>query len=115
MESSGVWTPTGVPMQDFGGMGSRERTIEPRIDDDADMMGMQFNVTQYAFDRMITDGQSTGLPALLDNSIACAVRKPIAFSWPRQPGPLRSPRKSSTNNIPSMFLESEQAPTCTTP
>lgn len=61
MESSGVWTPTGVPMQDFGGMGSRERTIEPRIDDDADMMGMQFNVTQYAFDRMITDGLKYGL------------------------------------------------------
>lgn len=61
MESSGVWTPTGVPMQDFGGMGNRERTIEPRIDDDADMMGMQFNVTQYADDRIVTDGVKYGL------------------------------------------------------
>lgn len=61
MESSGVWTPTGVPIEDFGGMGSRERTLEPRIDDDADMMGMQFNVTQYAKDRIITDGVRYGL------------------------------------------------------
>ncbi len=61
MESNGVWTPTGIPMEDFGGMGNRERTIEPRIDDDADMMGMQFNVTQYAKDRIVTDGVKYGL------------------------------------------------------
>ncbi|MGH9452813.1 MAG: hypothetical protein ACRD2O_02455, partial [Terriglobia bacterium] len=61
MESSGVWTPTGIPMQDFGSMGNRERTIEPRIDDDADMMGMQFNVTQYAKDRIVADGLKYGL------------------------------------------------------
>ena len=29
LESGGVWTPTGVPMQDFGNMGDRERTVEP--------------------------------------------------------------------------------------
>ncbi len=62
MESSGVWTPTGVPMQDFGNMGTRERTIEPRVDDDYDMMGMQFNVTQYAEkDRIFSEGIKVGL------------------------------------------------------
>src|SRR3990172_11443885 len=44
MESSGVWTPAGVPMQYFGGMGDRERILQQRIDDDVNMMGMQFSV-----------------------------------------------------------------------
>jgi hypothetical protein len=62
MESSGVWTPAGVPMEDFGGMGERERTFEPRIDDDVDMMGMQFNVKQYsAKDRILSEGAKVGL------------------------------------------------------
>jgi hypothetical protein len=62
MESSGVWTPAGLPMQDFGGMGTRERTIEPRVDDDFDMLGMQFNVTQYAEkDRLLSDGFKYGI------------------------------------------------------
>ncbi len=62
MESSGVWTPNGVPMEDFGGMGNRERTIEPRVDDDINMMGMQFSVRQYsAKDRIFTDGVKYGL------------------------------------------------------
>ena len=62
MESSGVWTPTGVPMQIFGGMGERERTIEPRVDDDFDMMGMQFSVRQYSVkDKIFTDGLKYGL------------------------------------------------------
>ena len=62
MESSGVWTPAGVPMQDFGGMGERERTIEPRVDDDVNMMGMQFNVTQYSEkDRILSEGIKVGL------------------------------------------------------
>ncbi len=62
MESSGVWTPAGVPMQDFGGMGKRERTIQPRVDDDGDMMGMQFNVTQYTEkDKLLNDGFKYGL------------------------------------------------------
>ncbi|MBZ5563465.1 MAG: hypothetical protein LAP13_13725 [Acidobacteriia bacterium] len=62
MESSGVWTPNGVPMEDFGGMGHRERTLEPRVDDDINMMGMQFSVRQYsAKDRIFTDGVKYGL------------------------------------------------------
>jgi hypothetical protein len=62
MESSGVWTPAGIPMEDFGGMGRRERTLEPRVDDDFDMMGMQFNVKQYSVkDRIFVDGLKNGL------------------------------------------------------
>jgi len=62
MESSGVWTPSGLPMEIFGGMGERERTIEARVDDDFDMMGMQFSVKQYAVtDKIFTDGVKNGL------------------------------------------------------
>ena len=62
MESSGVWTPAGLPMQIFGGMGERERTIEPRVDDDFDMMGMQFSVRLYSVkDKIFTDGLKYGL------------------------------------------------------
>jgi Glycosyl hydrolase family 67 N-terminus len=61
MESSGVWTPMGIPMEDFGGMGTRERTLEPRIDDDFDMAGMQFSVKQYEKDRIIRDGLKYGM------------------------------------------------------
>ena len=43
-------------------MGKRERTLEPRVDDDFDMMGMQFNVKQYSVkDRIFTDGLKNGL------------------------------------------------------
>jgi hypothetical protein len=62
MESSGVWTPAGIPMEIFGGMGERERTLEPRVDDDFDMMGMQFSVKQYSVtDKIFTDGLKQGL------------------------------------------------------
>ncbi|MFN8008349.1 MAG: alpha-glucuronidase family glycosyl hydrolase [Terriglobia bacterium] len=62
MESSGVWTPAGVPMQYFGDMGERERTLEQRIDDDVNMMGMQFSVKQYALkDRIFSEGARYGL------------------------------------------------------
>ena len=62
MESSGVWTPSGLPMEIFGGMGERERTIEARVDDDFDMMGMQFSVKQYSVtDKIFTDGMKNGL------------------------------------------------------
>jgi hypothetical protein len=62
MESSGVWTPAGIPMKVFGGMGQRERTIEPRVDDDFDMLGMQFNVKQFSVkDRIFVDGLKNGL------------------------------------------------------
>jgi len=62
MESSGVWTPGGVPMEDFGAMGDRERTLEPRVDDDINMMGMQFSVKQYSEkDRIFSAGVKYGL------------------------------------------------------
>src|SRR5207247_5723653 len=47
MESSGVWTPAGLPMEIFANMGDRERTIEPRVDDDFEMMGMQFRSEEH--------------------------------------------------------------------
>jgi len=62
MESSGVWTPAGVPVSYFGGMGERERTLEPRVDDDINMMGMQFSVRQYSEkDRIFSGGVKYGL------------------------------------------------------
>ncbi|HTL55287.1 MAG TPA: alpha-glucuronidase family glycosyl hydrolase [Candidatus Limnocylindrales bacterium] len=62
LESGGVWTMLGVPMTCFGGMGSRERIIQPRIDDDFDMLGMQFSVRQYAEkDRLFSDGLQQGI------------------------------------------------------
>lgn len=62
MEATGMWTPAGLPMEIFSGMGERERTIEPRIDDDFDMMGMQFSVRQYNVrDHIFSDGLKDGL------------------------------------------------------
>jgi hypothetical protein len=61
MESTGMWTPSGVPMQIFGGEGDRERTIEPRVDDDFEMMGMQFNVREFTQDKIFSDGLKNGL------------------------------------------------------
>ncbi len=53
MESRGVWTPRGVPMHYFADMGERERTLIPRLDDDAAMLGLQFNATLYYKDRVL--------------------------------------------------------------
>jgi len=62
LESQGVWTMTGTPMHYFGNMGARERIIQPRVDDDFDMLGMQFNVRQYAEkERIFTEGVKHGL------------------------------------------------------
>jgi hypothetical protein len=61
MESSGVWTPTGVPMEKFGGMGDRERILQNRIDDDASMLGMQFNANLYYKDQVLEGGLKYGL------------------------------------------------------
>ncbi len=61
MESTGVWTPSGLPMEIFGGMGERERTLEPRVDDDFEMMGMQFNVREFTQDKIFSDGLKNGL------------------------------------------------------
>ncbi|MEW5979323.1 MAG: hypothetical protein AB1898_26310 [Acidobacteriota bacterium] len=48
-------------MQYFGGMGERERTIVPRIDDDSDMFGMQFNQTLYYKDRVLEGSLEYGV------------------------------------------------------
>ena len=62
LESIGVWTMQGMPMEYFGRMGERERIIQPRVDDDFDMLGMQFSVRQYAEkDRIFMDGVKHGL------------------------------------------------------
>lgn len=62
LESVGVWTMSGMPMEYFGRMGERERIIQPRVDDDFDMLGMQFSVRQYAEkDRIFTEGVKHGL------------------------------------------------------
>ena len=65
LESSGVWTMLGVPMESFAGMGERERIIQPRVDDDFDMLGVQFSTRQYANkDRLFTEGIKQGLTGL---------------------------------------------------
>jgi len=65
LESGGVWTMLGVPMHCFGDMGGRERIIQPRVDDDFDMLGMQFSVRQYAEkDRIFSDGLQEGISGL---------------------------------------------------
>ena len=61
MESRAIWTPKGIPMQLFGGMGSRERTIVPRLDDDSGMFGMQFNVGLYDKDRVLQGSVENGV------------------------------------------------------
>lgn len=62
LESSGVWTMTGLPAESFAGMGERERIIQPRVDDDFDMLAPQFNLGQYVDkDRLFTDGIKAGL------------------------------------------------------
>ncbi len=65
LESSGVWTMLGMPMNYFEGMRDRETILQPRVDDDFDMLGMQFSVRQYAEkDRIIVDGVKHGLSGI---------------------------------------------------
>ncbi len=61
MESRAIWTAKGVPMEDFGGMGARERTLVPRMDDDSDMFGPQFNLNLYYKDRMLEGSLENGV------------------------------------------------------
>ncbi len=61
MVSRGFWTPTGVPMQDYGGMGNRERTLITRSDDDSGMFGMQFNVNMFYKDRTFEGALENGV------------------------------------------------------
>ncbi len=61
MESRAIWTAKGVPMEYFGGMGERERTLVPRMDDDNDMFGPQFNLNLYYKDRMLEGSLENGV------------------------------------------------------
>jgi hypothetical protein len=48
-------------MEDFGGMGDRERTLIPRLDDDGGMFGLQFNLNLYFKDRVLAGSVENGL------------------------------------------------------
>jgi hypothetical protein len=61
MISRGIWTPMGVPMGDYGGMGERERTLITRSDDDSSMLGMQFSVNMYYKDRTFEGALENGV------------------------------------------------------
>ena len=61
MVSRAIWTPLGVPMQDYGGMGERERTLITRSDDDSAMFGMQFNVNMFYKDRTFEGALENGV------------------------------------------------------
>jgi hypothetical protein len=61
MESRAIWTPTGVPMEMFAGMGERENTLSNRIDNDGGMLGMQFNVNLFYKDQVLEGGWKYGL------------------------------------------------------
>ncbi len=61
MISRAIWTPMGVPMGDYGGMGDRERTLITRSDCDSHMLGMQFNVNMYYKDRTFEGALENGV------------------------------------------------------
>ena len=61
MESAGVWTPTGVPMELFGKMRGRQNTIINRIDGDDNMLGMQFNINLYDKDQVLISSEKYGV------------------------------------------------------
>src|SRR5438876_54604 len=140
MESSGVWTPAGLPMQIFSAMGERERTIEPRVDDDFEMMGMQFSVRQYSVnDKIFTDGLKYGLSGFAgqidrvrgtetnssflakagwaspDRSIGFAGQRPTAPSSPRPDGLRNWGPRTFTKTIRAGCLAIRRHPQCTAP
>jgi hypothetical protein len=58
----GYGTPAGMPMSYFGGMGRRMTIDSPYLDDDCDILGLQFNVWVYTQkDRIFTEGVKNGL------------------------------------------------------
>ena len=61
MESRAIWTAKGVPMEYFGGMGERERTLIPRLDDDSAMFAPQFSVNLYYKDRALEGSLENGV------------------------------------------------------
>jgi hypothetical protein len=76
MESKGVWTEKGIPMEDYAGMGVRERTLIPRLDDDASMLEPQFNVNLFYQDRVIEGSLENGLAGF-----AMQVYRPRGTEW----------------------------------
>lgn len=53
------------PMSYYRGMGDRDRLLTIYIDEDAEMLGMQFNVSEYIQrDRIFTDGLKSGLTGI---------------------------------------------------
>jgi hypothetical protein len=74
-------------MHYFEGMNERETILQPRVDDDFDMLGMQFSVRQYAErDRIFVDGVKYGLSVWPDRWNARAARNSTAASSQKQPG-----------------------------
>jgi hypothetical protein len=65
-ETSGVWTPDGVPMQLYGGMGERNRIFMHVGDDDTGMIGMQFHVRLYYRDRMLEGSLENGVQGVTE-------------------------------------------------
>ncbi len=65
-ETSGVWTPGGVPMQLYGGMGDRDRIFMHVGDDDTGMIGMQFHVRLYYRDRMLEGSLENGVQGVTE-------------------------------------------------
>jgi hypothetical protein len=61
MISRAIWTATGAPIEDYGGMGERERTLILRSDDDSGMFGMQFNVNLFYKDRTFEGALANGV------------------------------------------------------
>jgi hypothetical protein len=76
MESKGVWTEKGIPMQLYGNMGSRERTLIPRLDDDASMLEPQFNVNLFYEDKVIQGSLDNGLAGF-----AMQIYRPRGTEW----------------------------------
>jgi hypothetical protein len=60
-DTSGVWTPAGVPIQYYGGMGERDRIYMHVGDDDTGMVGMQFHVRLYYHDRLLEGSLENGV------------------------------------------------------
>lgn len=76
MESKGVWTEKGIPMQDYSGMGERERTLIPRLDDDVSMLEPQFNVNLFYEDRVLEGALENGMAGF-----AMQVYRPRGTEW----------------------------------
>lgn len=63
-------------MQDYSGMGERERTLIPRLDDDVSMLEPQFNVTLFYEDRVLEGALENGMAGF-----AMQVYRPRGTEW----------------------------------